>query len=319
MIDEKVIEEGFVDISEDQDQGLLKQILVEGTGDESPPPGSVVSVHYVGTLTNDGSQFDSSRDRGSEFKFEVGVGQVIKGWDVGICTMKKGEKAILRASSDYGYGEHGSPPKIPGGASLDFEVELFSWKEKVKEPHDMSVEERSAFASKQKEFGNAAFKVQDWNTAIEFYDEGQRYITHGQGLNSGGEHGHSHSHGHGACNHDHGGGDEEAPELGEEDKHVAIALLTNCALAKIKINEAELAKFDCTKALSFDASNAKAFFHRASAELALGDFDDAVADTAKLLELDPSNKEAERLQKKIEIERKKSKQKEKAMFSKMFG
>merc|ERR1712113_189311 len=101
-------------------------------------------------------------------------------------------------------------------------------------------------------------------------------------------------------------------------KKIAVALLTNCALAKIRINEPELAKFDCTKALSFDASNFKAFFHRTNAELALGDFDDAAADAAKLLELDPANKEAERLQRKIEIEKRKSKQKEKAMFSKMF-
>ena len=89
-----------------------------------------MEVHYVGTLTADSSKFDSSRDRDDTFKFDIGGGQVIKGWDKGVATMKKGEKSILRCTSEYGYGASGSPPNIPGGASLDFEVELFGW-EKV--------------------------------------------------------------------------------------------------------------------------------------------------------------------------------------------
>jgi FKBP-type peptidyl-prolyl cis-trans isomerase len=56
----------------------------------------MVSVHYSGMLTKDGSKFDSSRDRPGKFDFQVGVGQVIKGWDEGIVTMKKGELCILR-------------------------------------------------------------------------------------------------------------------------------------------------------------------------------------------------------------------------------
>ena len=104
-----------MDITEAKDGGLLKKILVEGKGEETPTPGSHVEVHYVGTLHEDGSKFDSSRDRDSKFKFDVGIGHVIKGWDQGIPTMKRGEKCILRARSDYGYGDSGSPPKIPGG------------------------------------------------------------------------------------------------------------------------------------------------------------------------------------------------------------
>jgi len=98
-------------------------------GDQSagrPQAGDMVEVHYVGTLL-DGSKFDSSRDRGDTFKFTLGKGQVIKGWDKGVATMFKGEKAILTCRSDYAYGASGSPPKIPGGATLQFEVELFSW------------------------------------------------------------------------------------------------------------------------------------------------------------------------------------------------
>eukprot|EP00300_Choanocystis_sp_HF-7_P042947 c9600_g1_i2.p1 GENE.c9600_g1_i2~~c9600_g1_i2.p1 ORF type:complete len:527 (+),score=162.25 c9600_g1_i2:43-1623(+) len=112
------------------DGGLLKEILVAGAGDESPQPGDDVYVHYVGTLASDGSQFDSSRDRDAPFNFTLGKGNVIKGWDVGVATMKRGEKAIFTIRADYGYGDRGSPPKIPGGATLKFEVELLRWNEK---------------------------------------------------------------------------------------------------------------------------------------------------------------------------------------------
>mmetsp|Transcript_19972 Transcript_19972/g.53681 ORF Transcript_19972/g.53681 Transcript_19972/m.53681 type:complete len:125 (+) Transcript_19972:74-448(+) len=116
--------EGFVDISLEQDGGLLKKILVEGTGDEQPPSGSEVKVHYVGTLQSDGSKFDSSRDRGDKFKFDVGVGQVIKGWDVGVMKMSLGERATLRIPSSMGYGERGAGGAIPPNADLVFDVEL---------------------------------------------------------------------------------------------------------------------------------------------------------------------------------------------------
>ena len=70
-------------------------------------------VHYVGTLT-DGDKFDSSRDRGDRFSFNLGKSEVIKGWDLGVATMKIGEKSMFTIKSDYGYGSAGSPPKIPG-------------------------------------------------------------------------------------------------------------------------------------------------------------------------------------------------------------
>ena len=76
------------------------------------------------------------------FEFTIGQGQVIKGWDSGVATMHKGEKATLICRSDYAYGEHGSPPKIPGGATLNFEVELFSWKEARKEKWQLTDEQK---------------------------------------------------------------------------------------------------------------------------------------------------------------------------------
>ncbi|KAF6735034.1 Peptidyl-prolyl cis-trans isomerase FKBP4 [Oryzias melastigma] len=115
------------DITPKKDGGVLKVIKREGTGTELPMTGDKVFVHYVGTLL-DGTHFDSSRDRGEKFSFELGKGQVIKAWDIGVATMKVGELCQLICKPEYAYGSAGSPPKIPPNSTLVFEVELFEFR-----------------------------------------------------------------------------------------------------------------------------------------------------------------------------------------------
>ena len=93
-----------------------------GTGAEAKA-GQKVTVHYVGTLTS-GSKFDSSRDRGEGFTFQLGAGQVIEGWDKGVAGMKVGGVRKLTIPPEMGYGARGYPPVIPPAATLHFEVEL---------------------------------------------------------------------------------------------------------------------------------------------------------------------------------------------------
>ncbi|TYH11124.1 hypothetical protein ES288_A07G233500v1 [Gossypium darwinii] len=85
--------------------------------------GDRIKVHYRGKLT-DGTVFDSSFERGDPIEFELGSGQVIKGWDQGLLGMCVGEKRKLKIPAKLGYGDHGSPPKIPGGATLVFDTGL---------------------------------------------------------------------------------------------------------------------------------------------------------------------------------------------------
>jgi len=102
--------------------GVTRDILIEGNGTK-PQVGDTVQVTYTGTLTN-GEVFDSSFKRNRPFKFTVGIGQVIKGWDEGVLQMSIGEKAVLKITSDYGYGSRGAGNVIPPNADLIFEVQL---------------------------------------------------------------------------------------------------------------------------------------------------------------------------------------------------
>lgn len=120
-------EEMGMDEPDDLPEGIQKEIITPAESEwRMPKKGDEVKVHYVGTLT-DGSKFDSSRDRNQPLEFALGGGQVIKGWDLAVKTMKKGEIAKFTIAAEYAYGEEGSPPEIPPQATLVFEIELLGW------------------------------------------------------------------------------------------------------------------------------------------------------------------------------------------------
>ena len=107
--------------------GVLKITKRKGDGRTFPRLGQKVTVHYTGYLgAIGGKKFDSSRDRNEPFSFNIGHGQVIRGWDEGVAQMSLGEKAYLACTHDVAYGAQGSPGVIPPFATLIFEVELLS-------------------------------------------------------------------------------------------------------------------------------------------------------------------------------------------------
>ena len=106
--------------------GLQYEDTIVGTG-ASPKTGQTCVMHYTGWLWENGEKgkkFDSSVDRGTPFKFQIGRGMVIKGWDEGVSTMKVGGKRTLLIPPQLGYGAKGAGGVIPPNATLLFDVQL---------------------------------------------------------------------------------------------------------------------------------------------------------------------------------------------------
>jgi peptidylprolyl isomerase len=271
---------GFVDVS--GDGGLLKKILEPGTSDESPAPGDEVHAHYVGTLV-DGTVFDSSRARGTPFKFQIGKRQVIKGWDQGFASMKKGEKAILRCGPDYAYGS-GGQGKIPPNATLNFDVELLSFGPKKKEKWEFTTQEKINEANKLKVSGTEAFKVKDFETALEHYKEAADLV-----------------------------------EIGDGTEELFLACKLNLAQTYINLQDYAAAVTHASDVLKRDARNVKALYRRGVARNHLGLSDEAIVDLNEAQTLDPDNKAV-----KLEIVKAKksiadANKKTKAAFSNFFS
>ena len=106
------------------DSGLKYEDTAVGEGDIAKA-GQRVSVHYTGWLEN-GTKFDSSKDRNQPFDFNLGAGQVIKGWDEGVAGMQVGGARKLTIPSQLGYGAAGAGGVIPPNATLIFDVELLA-------------------------------------------------------------------------------------------------------------------------------------------------------------------------------------------------
>jgi len=121
LVDQKLKVSQNVKVEQNAEEVKIEDLLV-GTGDEAVS-GKKVTVHYTGSLT-DGIKFDSSLDRGTPFTFNLGAGEVIKGWDQGVVGMKVGGKRKLIIPPSLGYGETGAGDAIPPNATLIFEVEL---------------------------------------------------------------------------------------------------------------------------------------------------------------------------------------------------
>jgi peptidylprolyl isomerase len=250
---------------------------------------------YSGTLSSDGSKFDSSRDRGKTFKFTIGQGMVIKGWDEGFASMKVGEHAVLKVRSDYGYGDSGSPPKIPAKAELLFDVELLGFKEKPKERWEMSPEERIAYATKIKEEGTAFFKTKTFDKATAKYEEAALFAV-----------------------------DEDCTgdDVPEDERPLYISCWSNAAMCYIKLKEWADAIRACNHVLEIESeqkSNIKALYRRGLARIHLGLHKEAKADLMEAYGIDKANKDVRKALAQLKEAVAEAKKKEKAAFGGMFG
>jgi len=272
-----------------EDGGVMKKILREGTG-ESPQTENKVFVHYTGTLL-DGTKFDSSRDRAGNFSFTLGNGEVIKGWDEGVATMKKGELCVLTCKAEYAYGERGSPPKIPANATLQFEVELLSFE---KPKWKLTLDEKIEEATKSKDAGNKLFKEGKFRDAKDAYVEALGFVDTVY---------------------------EESDEQKTAIKALKVSCHLNSSLMLQKLGEWGEAIDPCNKALALEPENSKALFRRGVAEQNFGMLTEAKASLLAAAHKDPKSKEIRdalaSVKKAIDDEAKEAKAKFGGMFSKM--
>ncbi|KAJ3274123.1 cytochrome P450 monooxygenase 9 [Terramyces sp. JEL0728] len=238
------IPEGYVAL--DESKNLYKKIIQEGTGELASRSGSTVKVHYTGSLFENGEKFDSSVDRGTPFEFKLGQGQVIRGWDVGVATMRIGEKADLLIKAEYGYGAQGSPPKIPGGATLLFNVELLGIDLSTAE---LSIAEKIARAKEFKDQGNECFKKQDFKDALGLYLQAENTLSNTWGAE---------------------------PDEGNQIKELKVSLYSNIAAASLKTKDAQQAEVYSKKTLEIDENHEKATFRLYQAQTMLGKYEEAV-------------------------------------------
>ncbi|KAI9807833.1 MAG: Peptidyl-prolyl cis-trans isomerase fpr2 [Sarcosagium campestre] len=110
-------------VAADDDAGVIVSVTEVVDCERKTERGDTIDVHYRGTLASDGSEFDASYNRGEPLTFQVGKGQVIKGWDDNLLDMCIGEKRKLTIPPKYGYGDRDMGP-IPAGSTLIFETEL---------------------------------------------------------------------------------------------------------------------------------------------------------------------------------------------------
>eukprot|EP00698_Gefionella_okellyi_P021911 TRINITY_DN7185_c0_g1_i1.p1 TRINITY_DN7185_c0_g1~~TRINITY_DN7185_c0_g1_i1.p1 ORF type:complete len:320 (-),score=67.07 TRINITY_DN7185_c0_g1_i1:167-1072(-) len=251
--------DGFVLIT--PDGGVKRKLVKAGSGEDNVPNQCDVEVHYEGRLL-DGTVFDSSRQRGESFKFELGRDQVIKGWDFGLRGMRRGEISILHCRADYAYGEDGVPPDIPPNATLEFEIEMIEWTAATREDN---IAQTIAEAQESKQQGTVMYKQGQFALALEKYQAAHDSIAYLY----------------------------PAPE-GEDLTTIAKLRLhcwLNIAACRLKLKQYPEAASAATDALKLDTGNTKALFRRGQAYIGLHQWDKANSDLVSAAKAEPSNKE----------------------------
>eukprot|EP00246_Nothoceros_aenigmaticus_P006060 TRINITY_DN18807_c0_g1_i1.p1 TRINITY_DN18807_c0_g1~~TRINITY_DN18807_c0_g1_i1.p1 ORF type:complete len:194 (-),score=46.65 TRINITY_DN18807_c0_g1_i1:452-1033(-) len=141
------------------DGGVTKKIIRHAKPGALKPSENLptVDVRYEGKLATTGEVFDSTHDDNTVFSFDVGRGNVIRAWDIALKTMQVGEVAIVTCEADYAYGKAGSPPEIPPGATLIFEIELVAAKPHKGSTADSVVAEKARLDEirRERELANA--------------------------------------------------------------------------------------------------------------------------------------------------------------------
>lgn len=283
------------------DGGVMKAIIKHGAGPVVPQR-ALCRVHYNAYLEYSDEPFDSSRLRGKQQQFKLGLGEVILGWEFGISTMKRGELSRFMITSNYAYGKMGCPPRIPADAVVLFEIELISFVDQgaADEFESFSEEERKNASFEQilevvdalRKSGNEAFSLNHTKRAAGTYSRALRLL---ENANLKNEH-------------------EERMM-----KQSALKLYLNLSLCDLKDAKSGRACKYARKALEIDPKNTKALYRFARALRQLGDYQEAKRQIYKAHRLEPGDEQIKKEIKELDDEMRKTKKQDEALSRKMLN
>ncbi|KAM8938239.1 peptidyl-prolyl cis-trans isomerase FKBP5 isoform 2-T9 [Lycaon pictus] len=302
------------DITSKKDRGVLKIVKRVGNSEETPMIGDKVYVHYKGKLSN-GKKFDSSHDRNEPFVFSLGKGQVIKAWDIGVATMKKGEICHLLCKPEYAYGSAGSLPKIPSNATLFFEIELLDFKgedlfedggiiRRIKQKGEGYSNPNEGATVEIHLEGRCDGRMFDCRDVVFIVGEGEDHDIP-IGIDKALEKMQREEQCILYLGPRYGFGEAGKPKFGIEPNAELIYEVTLKSFEKAKeswemdtkekLEQAAIVKEKGTvyfKALGLDSANEKGLYRRGEAQLLMNEFESAKGDFEKVLEVNPQNKAA---------------------------
>lgn len=268
-----------------EDGGVKKKTLLEGTGDY-PSDGLEVQVYYLGKLQSNGNVFDQTRS-GNPFSFTLGEGSVIKGWDLGVKTMRKGEKAEFILAPEYAYGDRGISD-IPPNATLNFEIELIDFGPKAKSKYEMDYPEIIAIAKKAKEEGIKLFQEKKFEEAILRFDDG---LSHLEAI--------------------------DKSQQTDESNELTVSLLLNISNCSNNLRQWDRTLKNIDKVLQIK-EHPRCYYFRGVAETHLENFENAKADLEKLKKLVPETEPGVNYLKNLIDEKQKEKEKREKSLYKSF-
>eukprot|EP00742_Colponemidia_sp_Colp-10_P006246 GILJ01006693.1.p1 GENE.GILJ01006693.1~~GILJ01006693.1.p1 ORF type:complete len:438 (+),score=76.85 GILJ01006693.1:47-1360(+) len=247
-----------------EDDGVIKHVLREGEG-EVIPMLSKVSVHYEARYDH-GELFDSSVFRKIPVHFKVGTVGVLKGWHLGVATMRVGELSVFRLSAEYAYGKLGAPPRVPPNAVLFFQIELLKATPPKQFESPVLFEDRLRCALAEKDEGNTLLQTGAHAKAFTCYN---RAINHFAGYDFK---------------------SEPADESSMNQYHeLMLSLELNRALCCMKSEKWENVKKCCNEVFRRNPNQVKALFRRGVAHFETKHFQDSVTDLTKASSLDPND------------------------------
>ncbi|GMI91081.1 rotamase FKBP 1, FK506 BINDING PROTEIN 62 [Hibiscus trionum] len=276
------------------DSKVFKKILKEGEVALVANDGAAVTISYTARL-EDGTVFEKKGvDGGQPLEFITDEEQVIPGLDRAAATMKKGERALLTISPEYGFGTvvaERDLAVVPPSSNLIYEVEMLDFV-KEKAPWELNSKEKIEAAGKKKEEGNILFKNGNYQRAGKKYDKAVDYVSE-DGLFQ----------------------DDEQKLM----KALRISCWLNGAACSLKLSDFQGAIQLCSKVLDFESHNVKALYRRAQAYMETSDLLSAEFDIKKALEADPQNREVKLLQKTLGQLQAESNKRDAKLFTNMFA